>query len=303
MTTATEPQLRIACAADGWLRRQAEQVATTIGGIVLDVTAEQDLTANTADLLVVAGTHSPQGADEHLVRAAVLQRPDPREGLVTRTGGSLVDVTRQRTATVYVVEASTRVQLAGRAKDITVLPVISAKTALLAVHHGEAAGVIAPIPWLRANSSLAPEVVVRPLEHGELLHAAGSGIVSLWCRRNDARSRKAVAGLDDAHARAAFTAERELQFHLTGDRDDTEIYVAGHAEMRRTAGGDERLVLLGLLITAGGYGPYRASHEVGSTDATVLGRAMAATLLAQYQTARDRRASHTHGQATAPLGH
>lgn len=300
---ARQPYMRISCADDRWLRHKAEQVATAVGGILLDAGAGDDLAAGDADLLVIAGTAATPTDDDQFVRAAVLERTDPREGLVTRTGGSLVDVTRQRTATVLVVAASTRVQLAQRAPDITVLPVTSAEAALRAVQHGEVAAVIAPIPWLRANSALAPGLVVRPLEHGEILHAAGSGIASLLCRRTDARTRKAVAMLDNAQTRAALTAERELQFHVSGDQADTDMYVAGHAEMRRTANGDERLVLLGLLLTQGGYGPYRASHEVGSADATVLGRAMAATLLAQYQQAHDRRTSPRHSDTTANLGH
>ncbi|MEX2533303.1 MAG: hypothetical protein WD360_05015 [Nitriliruptoraceae bacterium] len=298
-----QPSVRVSCADDCWLRLKAEHVTTSIGGILLDAGAGDDITAGNADLLVVAGTAANPMDDEQFMRAAVLERTDPREGLVTRTGGSLVDVTRQRTATVLVVAASTRVQLAQRAPDITVLPVASAEAALRAVQHGEVAALIAPIPWLRANSALAPGLAVRPLEHGEILHAAGSGIASLLCRRTDARTRKAVAVLDNAQSRAALTAERELQFHVTGDQADTDMYVAGHAEMRRTANGDERLVLLGLLLTQGGYGPYRASHEVGSADATVLGRAMAATLLAQYQQAHDRRTSSQHSHSTANRGH
>lgn len=304
MTSEAGPHLvRISCADDRWLRLNAEHVATSLGGILLDTAADGDLRADDADVLVVAGTQAPDTDGEQYVHAAVLERTDPREGFVTRTGASLVDVTRQRTATVLVVAPSTRVQLAQRAPDITVLPVTSAKTALRAVQHGEAAAVIAPIPWLRANRTLAPDLVVRPLEHGEILHAAGSGIASLFCRRADARTRKAVAMMDNAHTRAALTAERELAFHITGGRDDTDVYVAGHAEMRRTASGDERLVLLGLLITQGGYGPYRASHEVGSGDATMLGQAMAATLLAQYQQAHERRTAQQHSHSTANLGH
>jgi len=300
---AHQPAVRISCANDRWLRLKAEHVAISIGGILLEARSGDGSNAADADLLVVAGITATPVDDEQFVRAAVLERTDPREGLVTRTGGSLVDVTRQRTATVLAVVPSTRVQLAQRAPDITVLPVTSAETALRAVQHGEAEAVIAPIPWLRANSDLAPDLVARPLEHGEILHAAGSGIASLMCRRADARTRKAVAMLDNAPARAALTAEHELQFHITGDHEDTDMYVAGHAEMRRTVGGDDRLVLLGLLLTQGGYGPYRASHEVGSADATVLGRAMAATLLAQYQQAHDRRTSQQHSHSIANLGH
>lgn len=300
--TAQLPALRVSCADDPWLRRQAAQVATVIGGVLSAEGLHAELTAGDTDLLVVKGAATPQGNDEQFVHAAVLKRPDPREALVTRLGSSLADVVQGRATTVFVVVPSTRMQLAQRAKDIIALPVPSANEALRAVHHGEAAALIAPLSWLRANSGDAPDLVVHPLEHGELLHAPASSIVSVMCRRSDGRARKAAAVLDDANARAAFTAERELEFHITGDVDNTDLHVAGHAELRRTASGEERLVLLGLLITSAGFGPYRASHEVGSADATVLGRAMAATLLAQYQSARERSVARQHNHVTKSLG-
>jgi hydroxymethylbilane synthase len=293
--------LRILTSDDPFVRQRANALAKTLDATIVGTIAPGDPTNVDADLVVVAGHDTTYSADPTMVHAAVLPRHDPREALVTRTGAALADVARAKTDTLLVVSQSTRVQLAQRAKDSTILAVTNSDTALAAVTHGEAAGLIAPIPWLKAHSSAAPGLVVRPLEHGELLHPVGSGIISIYCRRDDARARKAVATLDDEDTRAALTAERELHYHIAGDGDHHDLFVAGHAEMRLTATGDKRLVLLGLLITADGFGPYRASHEVGSADATVLGRAMAATLLAQYQTARDRVTGHKHhAAATGP---
>jgi len=292
--------LRILCTDDPWVKRSAEAVAAATGGTVITATAAS-LATSDADLLVVGGGDITHSLDQQYVRAAVLERQDPREALVTRQGESLADVARSKTATILVVSPTTRVQVVKRAPDVTVLPVVSSEAAFNAVMHGEASALIAPIAWLRVNSHAAPALVVRPLEHGELLHPVGCGLASVFCRRDDARARKAVAGLDNTAARSALTAERELLFHVTGDSPDTVFAVAGHAETRLTASGDERLVLLGLLMTSTGYGPYRASHEVGAVDATTLGRAMAATLLAQYQSANDRVATQNH--TAAHTGH
>lgn len=293
-------RFRIACPDDAWVRACAAQIAGVIDGVVDPPTTPADLRVADADFIMVQGVDDTHRNDPQMVRAAVLQRTDPREAIVTRTGAALPEVTRSKNATLLALIPSTRVQLAKRAPNVVVMPSPVAHDALAAVTNGEATALVAPISWLRAYASAAPGLVVRPLEHGEILHAPGSGIVSVLCRRDDAKARKAVAAFDDQAARHALVAERELLFHITGAHNDTPFTVAGHAETRQTAAGDERLVLLGLLMASPAYGPYRASHEVASSEATVLGRAMAATLLAQYQTAYDRRhpttTGHVHDQ-------
>jgi hydroxymethylbilane synthase len=299
MSEPVPPPLTVLCGPEPVVVQRAKQLADQIGANLQIGAADANLSTTPADLLVVAGNDPTHAGDDSFVRAAVLQRHDPREALVTRNGASLPEVARSKTATISVQSPTTRVQIVRRAPEVTVLPVDSAHSALTAVTNGEATALVAPIPWLRAHSSVAPGLVVRPLEHGEILHPIGSGIVSVMCRRDDARSRKAVAPVDDVAARQVLTAERELWFHITGDDPATGFTVAGHAETRLTATGEERLVLLGLLMTTQGAGPYRASHEVGSTDATVLGRAMAATLLAQYQAVAERSHAHSHDPTNA----
>lgn len=295
MSEAATPHVTLHCAPEPWLLARARPLADALSATLNETASLAD--TDSADLFVVAGDSPTFANDKTYVRAAVLRRDDPREALVTRDGGALPDVAASKTATLMVWASSTRVQVALRARDVSVLPAPNVDEALAAVANGEATAVVAPIPVLRAHSRSTPQLVARPLEHGEILHPIASGLVSVFCRRDDAQSRKMLAPFDDAAARQALTAERELLFHVTGDDPATPFAVAGHAETRLTAAGDERLVLLGLLSTSTGAGPYRASHEVGSADATMLGRAMAATLLAQHQQVLDRRHEHSHHDA------
>lgn len=296
MTASTPRDLQLSCPSEPWLRARATTLAAAVGATLN--TADEP-TSDAADLILVAGDDAQLSRSADYVRAAVLTRDDPREALVSRAGSSLAQVARSKTATLAVWAASTRVQVALRAADVTVEPVVNLDDALRGVVNGELTAVIAPIPVLRAHHRAAPGLVARPLEHGEILHPIGSGLVSVFCRRDDAPARKALAPFDDPGSRHALTAEREFSYHITGDDPDTPFAVAGHAETRRTAAGDERLVLLGLLSTNYGAGPYRASHEVGSHDATTLGRAMAATLMAQHQQVLERSPGlkHDHTQA------
>jgi hydroxymethylbilane synthase len=149
-------------------------------------------------------------------------------------------------------------------------------TRLGRVADGELDGVVIAVAGLLRLRPRVPGVVVTPLEHGEMLHAPAQGVLAVECRRDDGATRRALAAVDDGPTRTETTAERELLLQLQGG---CTAPIGAHAELRQTATGEDRLVLLGMLADPSGTRLHRASHEVGADEATLLGRAMAATLL------------------------
>ncbi len=219
----------------------------------------------------------PTAPAEGLVIGAVPARVDPRDALVSRSGWRLAELPRDRQVTVGTSSPRRRAQLQRHRRDVLVQPLRgNLDTRVRRVAGGELDAVVVALAGLLR---LRPEVdglVVVPLEHGEMLHAPAQGALAVECRVDDAATRKALRRIDDARTRTEVAAERELLLQLQGG---CTAPIGAHAEVRRTADGGERLVLLGLLADPSGTAVHRASHETAVDDPRLLGRVMAATLL------------------------
>lgn len=230
-----------------------------------------------ADAAVHGGDELPVELPDGLVVVATPARLDPRDALVSRSGWGLATLPRDRPVNVAVSGAGRRAQLQRQRRDLVHSHAAAAlEDRLAAVERGDLDAAVVSIAELLLARPPGTSLVVVPLEHGELLHPPGQGTTVVTCGRSAAAARKALARLDDATTRAELDAERELWRQLSQDDDPL---VGAHAELRVSATGQPRLVLLGLRTDATGSRSARASHETAPEEAVTLGRAMAATLL------------------------
>lgn len=245
-------------------------------GLFVDGTRRAVLDGD-CDVVVHSYKDLPTESTPDLVIGAVPARVDPRDALVTRDGWSLAGIPRDRQIAIGTSSPRRASQLMRHRRDLLVQPLRgNITTRLRKVADGELDGVVIALAGLLR---LRPEVdglTATPLEHGEVLHAPAQGALAVECRRDDASTRNALAAVDDATTHTEVTAEREMLLQLQGG---CLAPIGAHAEIRRTSNGDDRLVLLGMLADPTGTRLYRASHEVAADEATMLGRAMAATLM------------------------
>ncbi len=250
--------------------------AFDVKGMFVDGTRRAVL-AGDCHMVVHSYKDLPTAGAPQLVIAAVPARVDPRDALVTRDGWSLAAIPRDRPVAIGTSSPRRASQLMRHRRDLLVQPLRgNITTRLRRVADGDLDGVVIALAGLLR---LRPEVeglTATPLEHGEVLHAPAQGALAVECRRDDAPTRKALAEVDDARTRTEVAAEREMLRQLQGG---CTAPIGAHAEIRRAATGDDRLVLLGMLADPSGSRLYRASHEVAADESTMLGRAMAATLL------------------------
>ncbi len=229
------------------------------------------------DLVVHSYKDLPSEAHPDLVVAAVPTRVDPRDALVSREGWHLAELPRHRPVTVGTSAPRRRAQLQRHRRDVLVQPLRgNLGTRLRAGSEGHLDAVVVALAGLLRLRPETDGLIAVPLEHGEILHAPAQGALAVECRRDAAATRKALAQLDDPVTRTEISAERELLVQLQGG---CTAPIGAHAEVRTTAAGQQRLVLLGLVGDPNGTRLYRASHETAPDDAVTLGRAMAATLL------------------------
>jgi hydroxymethylbilane synthase len=245
-------------------------------GLFVDGTRRAVL-AGDCHLVVHSYKDLPTAPADGLTIGAVPRRADPRDALVTRAGWRLAELPRDRQVTVGTSSPRRRAQLLKHRRDVLVQPLRgNLDTRVRRVADGELDAIVVAVAGLLRLRVDVPGLTAVPLEHGELLHAPAQGALAIECRSDDAATRKALRRIDDPSTRTEVAAERELLLQLQGG---CTAPIGAHAELRRTAAGDERLVLLGLLSDTSGTRLYRASHETAADEPTLLGRAMAATLL------------------------
>jgi hydroxymethylbilane synthase len=219
----------------------------------------------------------PTEAADGLTIGAVPRRADPRDALVTRDGSRLAELPRDRPLTIGTSSPRRAAQLKRHRRDAIVQPIRgNIETRMRKVADGELdAVVLATAGLLRLRPDVGGLTAV-PLEHGEVLHAPAQGALAVECRADDAATLEALRAVDDADTRTEVGAEREMLAHLQGG---CTAPIGAHAELRTSAEGSRRLVLLGMLADPSGTSLHRASHETGAEEPELLGRAMAATLL------------------------
>ena len=251
--------------------RRADARLAVVGGkglFVRDI--EEALLRGELDAAVHSLKDLPAEPPAGLCLAAYPAREDPRDVLVARGPGGLAAL-----ATGAVVGTSSprrRALLLAARPDLVVQPArgnVDTRLRKLAAGDRDAI-VLAAAGLLRLG--LAPA-------HGEVLDpdvfvpAVGQGIIAVQARADDARTLRALAGVDDAPTRACALAERAYLARLGAS---CATPMAAHA---RLDGGALRMSAI--VASEDGRQLLRAQATAPAAEAEALGRTLADTLLAR----------------------
>jgi hydroxymethylbilane synthase len=191
---------------------------------------------------------------------AVLPRDDPRDALVSRSGGGLADLPHG--ARIGTASLRRRAQLLRWRGDLDVLPIRgNVDTRLAKLAAGEFDALVLALCGLErlGKSGVASEILAPEL----MLPAVGQGALALECRVAEPALRELLAPLDDPASAACVAAERAMLAALDGS---CRTPIAGLA----TINGD-RLSLDALLLTPDGSAERRDQIAGAIDDAVALG--------------------------------
>lgn len=267
---------------------------TQIGGTGVFVSALREaLLAGEIDCAVHSLKDIPVAAAPGLVTAAVPEREDPRDVLVSRDEMSLTDLPEG--AVIGTGSPRRAVQLAAAAPHVTVTQIRgNVGSRINRVASGELDAIVLAAAGLRRLGRF--DEASQVLEPTTMLPAPGQGALAVECRAEDTDVVQALAHLEHAPTRVCVTAERALLGALEAgcsapvgalarcDGDDIVLdAVVGPTDS--PGSGDEtlrpRAADSGLLAgattasrpTPGGSGLLR--HQVRGRDPVELGREMA----------------------------
>src|SRR5437016_1896460 len=183
---------------------------------------------------------------------AVLARDDPRDALISRSGGGLADLPQQ--ARMGTGSLRRRAQLLRWRGDLDVQPIrgnIDTRLAKLAA--GEFDALVLAFSGLErlGKAGVASEILAIEL----MLPAVGQGALAIECRAGDPELQQLLAPLNDPASAACVAAERAMLAALDGS---CRTPIAGLA----TIAGD-RLRLDALLLTPDGSAE-RRDHIAGA---------------------------------------
>lgn len=246
----------------------SQAALTSFGGQGVFVTAVREaVVQGRADVAVHSMKDMPTAPDERTVIAAVPQREDPRDVLVT-TARSLSDL--PDSATVATGSPRRAAFLRRQRPDLQVVGIRgNVDSRVRKVADGDVDAVVVAAAGLRRLGLQPPGFV---LEEDVMLPAVGQGALSLEMRRDD-ELRAAVATLDDAATRAEITAERAL---LAGLRAGCAAPVGARA---RHEGGTVRLAAA--VLSQDGTQMYECAVSGSADSAADIGAQAAQDLIGQ----------------------
>lgn len=181
---------------------------TQIGGTGVFVSALREaLLAGEIDCAVHSLKDIPVAAAPGLVTAAVPEREDPRDVLVSRDGMSLTELPEG--AVIGTGSPRRAVQLAAAAPHVTVTQIRgNVGSRINRVTSGELDAIVLAAAGLRRLGRFGEASQV--LDAATMLPAPGQGALAVECRAEDADVVQALAHLEHAPTRICVTAERAL---------------------------------------------------------------------------------------------
>ena len=222
---------------------------------------EQALLKNEVDLAVHSfkdvPVTQPLVDQADLIVAAVPEREDPRDVLVSATAKTIRDLPQG--AKVGTGSQRRRSQLLASRPDLKVEQLRgNIDTRLRKLHDGEYDAIILAAAGLR-RTGLFNESEMTMLEPDEMLPAPGQGALALQCRRNDDKTRDLLAALDDPATEMAVTTERVIVAALQGDCHSP---IAALAQKE----GDDKIVLRTAIGARGGDPPVIKAQAICDCD-------------------------------------
>lgn len=247
-------------------------------GVGVFVSALRDaLAAKEIDVAVHSYKDLPTAPPDGLIVAAVPERADPREALVSRDGLALA----QLPAGARVGTGAPRriAQLGAFRPDLAAVPVRgNVDSRLRRVSQGQLAAVLLARAGVERLGRAAE--ITETIAAAVMLPAPAQGALAVECRAGEPELIDALAGLDHPATRAVVTAERAFLSTLEAG---CSAPVAGLAELT----GDGELRMHGAVFSPDGRrairrlagGPAAAPAELGAGLATELLAAGAQALM------------------------
>lgn len=231
---------------------------------------ENALLDGRADIAVHSLKDVPVEVPDGFALPVVMDRADPRDGLVSNHHDSLARLPPG--ARVGTSSLRRQCQLLAARPDLDIRTVRgSVHTRLAKLDAGDYDALILAVSGLqrlglgdRVREALEPEV---------LLPAVGQGVLGIECRGDHPEVEGLVAPLADADSTARVRAERAMNARLGGG---CQVPIAGYAELH----GDE-LTLRGLVASVDGSRLLHARGQGSREQGEQLGRSVAEDLLSQ----------------------
>jgi hydroxymethylbilane synthase len=233
---------------------------------------EEALLEGRIDLAVHSMKDMPTFLPDGLVIAAMLEREDPRDVLISPVADSIENLPQG--AVVGTASLRRQAQLLALRPDLKVQPLRgNVGTRLDKLARGEAAATLLALAGLKRLGRVDAATAI--LSTDAFLPAVAQGAIGIEIRVNDPRIAARVAPLDHAPTTIAVTAERACLAVLDGS---CRTPIAAHAEISGTA-----LRLRGLVALPDGTESHRAEDTGNATlaGAAALGRAVGARLKAR----------------------
>lgn len=251
--------------------RLAQVALADFGGKALFVKEiEEALLGGRVDVGVHSLKDMPAALPAGLAIAAYPAREDPRDVLLTRSGGRLEDLPRG--ARVGTSSLRRRVLLLGRRPDLAIEPIRgNVETRLGKLESGQYDALVMAQAGLNRLGVAPPHAWPLPVD--EFVPAVGQGILAVEVRQADREMLELLLRLDDTQSRMEALAERSFLAALGAG---CHTPVAGHCRLQN---GD--LLLNGLVASLDGATVLRASVSGPAGSAEALGLKLAEELLAR----------------------
>ena len=222
-----------------------------------------------ADIAVHSMKDLPGELPEALIIAAVLERADARDALLTATPKRFEDLPPR--ARVGTSSLRRQAQLLALRPDLRIETLRgNVDTRLRRLDAGDMDAIVLACAGL-IRLGLESRIGAR-LDPKVCLPAVAQGAIGIECREGDTRTRALVAVLDHSATRTAVDAERAFAHRLGGS---CQSPIAAHARLE-----GQRLILDGLVAEPDGSRLLRDTQSGGGDDPVALGRLLAERILA-----------------------
>jgi hydroxymethylbilane synthase len=223
-----------------------------------------------ADIAVHSMKDVPAELPGGLIIAAVLERADPRDALVTNLRAARLEDLPQR-ARVGTSSLRRQAQLRALRPDLLIEDLRgNVDTRLRKLDEGEMDAIVLACAGL-TRLGLESRITAR-LEPTVCLPAVSQGIIGIECRRGDARTRALLSVLEDPSTRTAMEAERAFAARLGGS---CQSPIAAFAQLDQA-----RIDLMGLVAEPDGSRLLRDSLTGSIENPAALGSQLAERILA-----------------------
>jgi hydroxymethylbilane synthase len=231
---------------------------------------ELALESGRADAAVHSMKDVPGELPEGLIIAAVLEREDARDALLTTTAAARIG-DLPRGARVGTSSLRRQAQLLAARPDLRIQTLRgNVDTRLRRLDGGDLDAIVLACAGL-IRLGLEARITAR-LDPKICLPAVAQGVIGIECRGADLRTRALVSVLNHEATRRTTDAERAFAHRLGGS---CQSPIAAHARME-----GERLMLDGLVAEPDGTRLLRDTLSGSSGDPAALGRRLAEQILA-----------------------